>query len=69
MREKQKPLLLAKSTSETTGTGRNALGGPMTAPSPKSLRIEVDAETTGSPGQVIEIAGKDFSHPAQNGRP
>jgi len=30
-------------------------------PSPKSLRFEVKAETTASPEQVIEIAGKDFS--------
>jgi len=29
--------------------------------SPKSLRFEVSAETSASPEQVIEIAGKDFS--------
>jgi hypothetical protein len=28
---------------------------------PKSLRFEVRAETSASPEQVIEIAGKDFS--------
>src|SRR5437660_12351127 len=29
--------------------------------SPKSLTFEVSAETSASPEQVIEIAGKDFS--------
>ena len=33
----------------------------MSASSPKSLRFEVSAETSASPEQVIEIAGKDFS--------
>ena len=33
----------------------------MAPPSPKSLRFEVKAETSASPQQVIEIAGKDFS--------
>jgi hypothetical protein len=33
----------------------------MSNSSPKSLRFEVSAETSASPEQVIEIAGKDFS--------
>ena len=33
----------------------------MSDASPKSLRFEVSAETSASPEQVIEIAGKDFS--------
>src|SRR5437016_7642928 len=33
----------------------------MSDSSPKSLRFEVSAETSASPEQVIEIAGKDFS--------
>jgi hypothetical protein len=33
----------------------------MAAPNPRSLRFEVEAVTTASPEQVIEIAGKDFS--------
>jgi hypothetical protein len=33
----------------------------MSDSSPKSLRFEVSAETSASPAQVIEIAGKDFS--------
>ena len=33
----------------------------MSTPHPKSLRLEVRAETSASPDQVIEIAGKDFS--------
>ncbi|HET7737528.1 MAG TPA: hypothetical protein VFK32_03040 [Tepidiformaceae bacterium] len=33
----------------------------MSASQPKSLRFEVGAETSATPDQVIEIAGKDFS--------
>src|SRR5947208_12650804 len=33
----------------------------MSDANPKSLRFEVSAETSASPEQVIEIAGKDFS--------
>ena len=33
----------------------------MSDSSPKSLTFEVSAETSASPEQVIEIAGKDFS--------
>lgn len=33
----------------------------MSDPSPKTVRFEVSAETSASPEQVIEIAGKDFS--------
>jgi hypothetical protein len=33
----------------------------MSDSSPRSLRFEVSAETSASPEQVIEIAGKDFS--------
>ena len=34
---------------------------PMPTPNPKSLRFKVSAETSASPEQVIDIAGRDFS--------
>src|SRR5438876_7398763 len=41
--------------------GRERTRRAMSDSSPKSLRFEVSAETSASPEQVIEIAGKDFS--------
>src|SRR6266550_7374447 len=42
-------------------TGRERTRRAMSDSNPKALRFEVSAETSASPEQVIEIAGKDFS--------
>src|SRR5881396_3696715 len=41
--------------------GRERTRRAMSDSNPRALRFEVSAETSASPEQVIEIAGKDFS--------